>query len=311
LVWLDRTGATVDTLPIPDAPYSAPRLSPDGQRIAYARTGLSQSLWQYDLVRQVPTRILIHEPEAWQPMWSADGRRLLYSDERRLFTVPVDGATSSVAVPGGESEAAIVREYPGPALPGRDAFLISRSERGVYSVWLLELSEGRAVRTPVLKLTDPADESGRLSGITYPAVSPDGRWLAYASTESGPFAVHVCRFPSMRDKQRLSSTSGRAPVWRRDGRELFYLRTSPQAALMALTVNPDTGSFGPPHILFTLPEGLHSGTFAVPAYDAAPDGQRFLFVRRPTSPIPPPPSEMRVVFNWFEELKAKVPTGRR
>jgi hypothetical protein len=115
----------------------------------------------------------------------------------------------------------------------------------------------------------------------------------------------------MRDKQRISPTSGLAPVWRRDGRELFYLQESPQATLMAVTVNPDTGSLGVPRVLFRLPDGFHWGTFAVPAYDAAPDGQRFLFVRRYTHPIPPPPSQMRVVFNWFEELKGKVPRGRR
>jgi eukaryotic-like serine/threonine-protein kinase len=143
---------------------------------------------------------------------------------------------------------------------------------------------------------------GATRRLSWPALSPDGHWLTYVSNESGHNDVYVQRFPELGDRQQLSRDGGRAPVWRRDGRELFYVEER-TGTLMATDVR-----LGGRFSAGELRGGLHSLTSCVPAYDVSPDGERFLFVRCDLTPIPP--SQMQVVLNWFEELKAKVPARR-
>ena len=128
-------------------------------------------------------------------------------------------------------------------------------------------------------------------------VSPDGRWIAYMSDVSGEYNVFVRPFPDVNGGQwQVSSDGGASPIWARDGTAIFYRR---RQAVMRVDVDTEA-TFS-----FSVPELLFEGPYGMGRFDVAPDGERFLMVKESTDATP----EVRVVLNWFEELKACVPTG--
>jgi Tol biopolymer transport system component len=314
-VWVDRRGTVVETLPVPRGPNRAPRLSPDGTRLLYARVEPEWSLWCYDFARQTSTVIPTTETQPHHPIWFPDCRRVVFGSApggaTRLYVVQVDG--SSPPSPVGGDVPALAAEYPGSLSPDGHTLVFTReSEEGGRALWGLRMGQTSPQRSVLLEPPGTArDGPGIAPGsVTCPAVSPDGRWLAYVSDESGRNEVYVRRFPGLGSRQQLSREGGRAPVWRRDGRELFYLADSPTRRMMVVDLHAgSTLDPGTPRVLFVLADELRTLTQVVPAYDVAVDGQRFLFVRQVREPVPPPPSEIHVVFNWTEELKAKA--GRR
>ena len=156
--------------------------------------------------------------------------------------------------------------------------------------------EGEREAQPFLQT--PFEEGGAV-------FSPDGRWLAYVSNESGRYEIYVQPFPGPGGKWQISTEGGREPVWARNGRELFY-RNSNQMMAVEITTEP-TFSAGSPRLLF---EGAFmSGTVFLPYYDVTPDGQRFVMLK-PVESETSAPTQINVVLNWFEELKQRVPTGQ-
>jgi eukaryotic-like serine/threonine-protein kinase len=136
--------------------------------------------------------------------------------------------------------------------------------------------------------------------------SPDGKWVAYTSDESGTNEVYVQSFPAGGGKWRVSSKGGDWVRWRRDGREMFYI--AGDRKLMSVAVQAISGSleFGTPRTLFTIPfVAPPAGVSAPYTYDVMPDGQRFLALVPTGDAVPPP---MTVILNWSEELKQRVPT---
>jgi Tol biopolymer transport system component len=146
--------------------------------------------------------------------------------------------------------------------------------------------------------------------LSYPEFSPDGRWLAYVSAESGAPEVYVQPYPGPGEKIRISTERGHSPVWAKSGRELFYQRpknpVSTNQIDQILVVDIDTARGfrpGTPRLLF---EGPYTNTFPLRGYDITPDGQRFIM---PTTGNPEPPfTQTHVILNWTEELKRLVPT---
>jgi serine/threonine-protein kinase len=132
--------------------------------------------------------------------------------------------------------------------------------------------------------------------------SPDGRWLAYTSTESGRPEVYVQPFPGPGGKSQISTEGGTEPVWNPNGRELFYRQSDRMMAVDIVTQPALTA--GRPRLLFEGPYLLSAGN--LPAYDVSPDGQRFLMVVE--SEQEEPPTQINLVLNWFEELNRQVPT---
>ncbi len=140
----------------------------------------------------------------------------------------------------------------------------------------------------------------------HPDFSPDGRWLAYTSDESGRLEVYVQPYPEPGDRQPISTDGGTAPVWSRNGRELFFM-TLPQGDLTKMMAVPVTTGptfmAGTPHTLF---EGPYVTNTIIRLYNVAPDGGRFLMMRRVERP-PLKLTQMILVQHWFEELKRRVP----
>jgi serine/threonine-protein kinase len=145
---------------------------------------------------------------------------------------------------------------------------------------------------------------------TYPEFSPDGRWIAYVSDETGRNEVYVRPYPGSGEKQQISNNGGTQPAWAHTAHELFYSEIdgrTQRTRMMSVPLTPGAKlAGGVPRLLF---EGVYRGQANTRGYDVSPDGRRFLMVRPKVRP-PSPVTQLVLVQNWFEELKAKLPTTR-
>jgi Tol biopolymer transport system component/predicted Ser/Thr protein kinase len=302
LVRVDRSGR-VEPLAAPaKAGYAVLQLSPDGRRVAVtAREGLTWSLWVYDLERGTMTRPA-PSPEGamlW-PRWRPDGRQLAFSwsrrDETDLWVVDADGSGAPEAI----TRTRTMKSASGWAPDGRS---LVYAESG--DIVLLERDGGGWTSRPLL--ASPAAETGA-------SVSPDGRWVAYASDETGRDEVYLQRFPELGGKVQVSTSGGYSPVWSRDGRELFYAREHEGAYtgdLWAVTVGPGPEPrLGTPRRLFSLDERRLWNSALVSGFDVAADG-RFYFPQTLESAPSAEPRELQLVLGWSSELRRRVPAGDR
>ncbi len=296
MVWVDRTGA-VEPLPAPARAYASPRLSADGRRILVWTNG-DRNVWLYDLARRSLTRVTSEGRNA-RPLWTPDGNRFVFGSavggDENLFWQPVDGS--------GKPERLTTCEclHIAAAWSGDGQTLIFvRNPIDSNAIQAVSIGGDRQPR-PIVE--------NRFSNA-YPALSPDGRWLAYASNESGRLEVYVQPFPGPGPRQQISTDGGTAPAWSHDGRELFYttaLSVGGQADVTSMVAVPvtlaPTFSAGAPRVLF---QGRFGATASIRGYDVAPDGRRFLMVQQKDR-APTIVSQMILVQNWFDELKRRVP----
>ena len=265
--------------------YEDPRFSPDGRRVALTMDG---GVWLLDRAQGALSR-LSPDSGARRPAWSHDGQRVGYVLERGRTTdvrvTRVDGGGAAVSIPGAR------RLEPWEVVfthDGQSALLRTVAASGSRDVWLVALDSTRA---PVPLLQNPANEVA-------PALSPDGRWLAYVSTESGRPEVYVQSFPAMGARVPVSLDGGTEPVWSPRGDELFY-RSGP--ALLAATVR--LGSvFGVLRRTLLFSDRNYLADLTHQVYDVAPDGRHFLMVRNQGGT-----SHLTVTLNQFRNLGASKP----
>ena len=302
LVWVDRTGKT-EPLNIPRGSYLAPRLSPDGKRVVFNTTTGNWDLAIYDVVRGLVTRLPMDDDQSIG-VWTPDSSSVVFSSgfsgTSKLFIRSADGngAPEPLLTMTGEGNTLVSRYVAANAWTPDGASLVFWSSRG--GLWLLP-RQGKS--EPRLLFNDSID-------ALEAEFSPDGRFLAYTSGGFVRSQVYVRAYPGLDRREPVAGEGSRAPVWRKDGRELFYLEASPQngrliARVMAVPVTTTpTFSVGAAHMLFEGPFRV-DGPFR--AYDVTPDGQRFLMVRAVEQP-PARITQMVLVQNWLEELKRLVPT---
>jgi Tol biopolymer transport system component len=289
LVWIDRTGK-VEAIELPDRPYATPRIAPDGRRIAVSIGPDSErKVWVHDLQRGGLSAVTSADDFAFFNIWSPDGQRLTFAAETRHIGLrSADGAGVAERLHTSETDAA-------PSSWSTDGRLLAFVEghpETAADIWIQDLSDPKRPRRPFLQTA--ANE-------TYPEFSPDGRWLAYTSNQSGTEEVYVQPYPGPGPRVQVSTNGGRSPAWGRDGAEIYYW----QSAMMAVAARPTSTGFAvdAPRKLF---DGGFTLTGPVRGFDVAPDGSRFLMAR--PKPLPPqPPIELVLVENWFEELKQRVP----
>jgi Tol biopolymer transport system component len=272
LEWLDRKGSRVAGLG--DAgPYTEPELSPDGSRTAFkvrstdiVREG---DLWLYDNASGRRTHFTSGPTDDTSPVWSPDGRSLAFAARQ---PGPPSGWLRVKALAASEDTSLLDEQNVGvPTSWSHDGrYLLFSSwtlsgtppRPGPSDIWALSMT---GERKPLKYRATPFDEAG---GV----FSPDDRWVAYYSNESGRDEIYVASFPNVESPKLVSSGGGVWPQWRHDGHELFYLSLDGQ--LMAVDVMPASSilRLGTPHVLFQTNTQLASKP-----YSPAPDGQRFLF----------------------------------
>ena len=297
LAWINRSGAETP-LPIPPRGFSSPRVSPDGGRLAFAAAdGDRHDIWIYEIAADQLSRVTLDGTNRW-PLWTPDGRRMTYVSIRgrtqHLVWQPVDGSGPAESLVSGTNTLA-----PGSWTAGNQALVyVDSPPNGLSDVLLLRRGEARP--QPAVKTTDAT------RGNRSPSLSPDGRWLAHTSSETGRLEIHVVAFPVAGSRHLVTVEGGDEPVWSRDGRELFFRRAQ---SLFAVPVRT-AGAFsaGKPVRLFDA-DFVTSGEAVVGDlnYDVAPDG-RFLVVRPSEEEKASP--HLNVVLNWTSELARRVPSGK-
>jgi eukaryotic-like serine/threonine-protein kinase len=300
LVLLDRKG-TAEPVASFKAPFFAPRFSPDGQRIVYVSLGMECHVWILDLNRGTASK-LTSEGLSQFAVWTPDGRRVVFdwlnTGVPNMYWQAADGSSQMERLNQSER-----RQFPASWTPDGETLLFLEQPEDIaagYDIHLLHLRDRRV--TPFLN--SRFDE-------TYPEISPDGHWIAYASDESGRKEVYVQPFPGPGGKWQISSEGGIEPLWSRDGKELFYRQPWTQRDNQAFVVDVQTGngfSAGKPRLLFKA-QG-YVGMSSIRTWDISPDGRRFLVVSAEERK-PRPITELILVQNWFEELKRLVPTGKK
>jgi len=282
LGWADRKGAFQ---PVSDPQdWGTHRLSPDGRRVATSLGSRgTRDLWIYETDRRTLTR-LTSDGQNQNPVWTPDGRRIVYVNSQAgkagLYSVVADGSGKPELLLAGD---AIVEPYSFTP-DGKTLFYSQRGPHNNIRIWALS-----APGKPVSVHDSGFSESEA-------QVSPNGRWLAYVSTESGPEEIYVSPWPGPGAKTRISTQGGFAPRWSRNGRELLYWGTA-RSSLVAVDIQSDSElRVGMQHELFS--------KLAPSTWDPAPDGVHFLVEETPEiSKL----TEMTFVVNWFDELRHRVP----
>lgn len=285
LMSVDRSGAAAPFAAPPRA-YSAPRLSPDGRKLAVTIAAATEDLWVY-VIAEDALRQLTFEVNSSSPVWASDGASLAFSSSRsgapNLFAVRVDGS-------GGEERLGVSDnpQLPGSWSPdGGTLAYVERSASTGRDIWLLTSADRRS--HPFL--TTPAHESA-------PRFSPDGRWIAYVSDESGRNEIYVRAVIDTSRRRQVSKDGGVEPVWARSGRELFY-RSRDRIMTVSIGSGAELGA-GESRVMFAGP--FEKGTVDIPNYDVMPDGQRFVMIKAPEQDATP--HSLHVVLNWLESAVA-------
>jgi hypothetical protein len=292
LVWVDRKGRDLGALGEIRG-YTDVRISPDGQKVAVALRDLSHGrnldLWVLDASRGTGSRITAERTDEFDPAWFPDGERLAYVSSHSgfydLYERPANGGAERILVRTKQDKIL-------PTVsPDGQHLLMSVPEAGNYARILTSLSK-------------PGD-SLRLSGDTrsseeHPEISPDGRWTAFDSNESGQREIYVQPLPTG-PKRQVSIGGGQMPVWNRSGSELFYAARDGMLRSAAMRLAAGRLEIGEPQALFLLQLEISGDLpWQHHPYDVSPDGQRFLVIRRA------PDTEADgavVVTNWTALLK--------
>jgi len=283
LAWYARDGKRMRPLGEP-GPYGIIVLSPDEGRLAMERLDpqlRTHNLWILDLASGIFSRQTFHQSDDTDPIWSPDGRELVFTSSPtgtdNLYRKVVGGGDENLLFESGE------QKYPKYWLKdGKSILVISGSGKRFYQLPLT------GDRKPVVLLDSEFDKDN-------PHVSPDGRWVAYNSVESGRWEVYVAAFPTFAEKRQVSASGGCQPLWRKDGKELFYLTMEGKLMVVEMK-NGITLQPGVPQFLFQTPARV------VPInsqYCVTGDGKKFIF-REPVGENTLP---FMVVLNWNAGLK--------
>src|SRR6185436_1630687 len=274
LMWVSRSGVEQ---PLNDVPrsYATPRMSPDGTRVLVQAGGL----WIQDLARAAFTRIVSKDDQTTAfPIWTPDSRRVVVRGARGLTIHDADGSGRTEVLAGTS-----VFDYPASVAADNDTMVMLRaSQETSFDIYKLSLRNPTALQ-PILKT--PAYEGGA-------RLSPDGKWLAYVSNESGQYEVYVRPFGGADRRWQVSTEGGTQTVWNPNGRELFY-RSGNRMMAVDIMASGDALQLSPPHLLFEQRYAFSAG-ITIANYDVSRDGQRFVMVKNEAGA-----GRLNVVLNAF------------
>ena len=303
LHWMDPSGKR-ETLPLKPGVYRTPRVSPDGKRVALtvADGGISD-IWVYDTPRDVMTRLTFGGPTNVFPIWSPDGRFIVFSSYGvGIVQVRADGAGQPHALTQSRTP-----QVPWSFTPDGKR-LAFEEVSGSSRTWTVPLEvEGGQLKAGTPELFPASSSDDQASSF-----SPDGRWLAYQSKESGTNEVYVRAFPPSSSGQggkwQISNSGGMQPHWSRSGRDLLY-QSGDQILAAGYTVNGDTFAAAKPRVWIARLGAAVTPNFSS-VWDMAPDGGRVIVVTLAESGNRTPEHEVVFLQNFFDELRRRVPIGK-
>jgi serine/threonine-protein kinase len=300
LVWVDRQGRE-EAIKAPPRPYAYARLAPDGTRIALDIRDQEFDIWVWDLARETLTRLTFDPTTDRLPIWTPDSQRVIFGSDRagasNLYwqaadnTGMVERLTES---PNGQ--------WPTGMSPDGTR-LVFREETSSWDLLALTLDKDRRAE-PLVQGPMYSERNGE--------ISPDGRWLAYDSNESGRFEIYVRPFPDVNSgRWQVSTTGGSRPLWARNGQELFYVAVDGSLMRVAVESGPSWRA-GTPAKLFDNTYAWEIGGTGLTgrSYDISPDGRRFLAFKPVATDETGAPNNLIVVQSWFEELRRLAPAGK-
>ena len=305
--WLRRDGNTTPLRPVP-ANWSDPQFSPDGRKLAVdIYDGRQNDIWVYEWERDTLTRLTFDPANDGKPVWTPDGRHIVFVSTRdksgapNLYWQRADGT--------GETQRLTVSknaQLPGSWHPaGKYLAFYETSPQTGSDIMILPMegneASGWKPGTPTVFLNTPADE-------VEPMFSPDGRWLAYHSNESGRREIFVRPFPGPGGKWQISTAGGAYPTWSRTRHELFY--TSPDNRIMVAPYTVEGSSFkaDKPHLWA---ERLIQPRPRLRSFDLHPDGERFAVSVAMETPSEAPHDKLVFIFNLFDELRRIAPISKK
>jgi serine/threonine protein kinase len=296
LYWMDRSGKTLGKAGERGFYKGAGRISRDGKRLAIAMGDPQADIWVLDLARGTRTRLTFGGATHQEPSWSADGQKVVYTRQNGTTVVTGTSLRARLANGGGQEEL-LMESNPAapitllsPQLSPDGRYLVHTEQSGpsITGIFALPLT-GEKKPFPIVQPQSPQ------ARIVQYRLSPDGRWLAYSSTESGREEVYVTHFPSGEGRWQVSQNGGTFPNWRGDSQEIWYAGTG--GYLYTASVNTKSSEFelGAPQTMFQFSYLTPVGT----PYDVSPDGQRVILSTFPE--IVPTP--LVLVTNWAAEIK--------
>ena len=305
ILWVDLDGQE-EPLSTPARNYRSVVLSPDGrQALLEIEEEGGSDVWVTEMARGTLTRITTDPGLDSSPLWSTDGRRVVFSSNRsgrvELLWKAADGTGTAETLASFDEAVSLVRPYSWSPDGSVLAIEVSNPDTG-SDVGLVSV-DGTGDWEPLIQTAANEEE---------PVISPDGRWIAYASDETGELQVYVQRFPDLGDRRQVSVGFAHHLTWSRDANALIYLRGGPPNAVMRVTVEDDAATGEPvvgtaEHLLdYRYFSRMSSGRY----YDVSSDGERFLMITSDFQTGTDSGESLRqinVVLNWFEELKERVP----
>ena len=285
--WFDRSGKMLGEVG-PRANLNDIRISPQGDRVVVAVSTVTQDLWTYDLRRDVKTRLTFGDANLnGGPVWSPDGSQIAFGSDRGQAS-GLTAVYTKAANGTGEAQLLLKIDdavFPTSWSPDGKYLLLNRGFPGARSeVWVLPLSGDKK---PYVLARSP-------SIVTDAMFSPDGRWVAYGSGESGRLEIFLVPFGGSSGKWQVSTDGGAVPRWRHDGKELYYLALDGSMMAVSVSTHGDSVELGRPQALFRAPMNPQA-----PAYDVTADGKRFLINGVGDQQDTP----ITVVVNWTAGIK--------
>jgi serine/threonine-protein kinase len=296
LVWVDRRGRE-EPLDVPQRRYGPGRISPDGKRVAIGiMENGSADLWTFDVTGGALKRLTLAPGTNGLPVWTPDGRQIIFSmyDQKgvlNLYRLAADGSNGYEPITSSSNP-----QWPTSITPdGTRVIGFDLEPHGPGGVTVVPFSGN--------PLGNHAIES--LFGGSFAESSPNGRYLAYQSNESGRSEVYVRAFPDVHNGPwQISTAGGSRPTWRRDGRELFFLDAANAMTAVRVDTSGPTFVSEPPVRLF---ETGYMEPNPARHYDVSPDGQRFLMIKENNANRAATPASMVVIQNWTAELNVRLP----
>jgi len=307
LYWLDKQGKYTPVQQ-PPGDYYSPSFSPDGKHLALTiqEGGERSDVWLYDCEKNTLTRLTFGGNNQ-NPIWTPDGKNITYvhfekAAVGKIYSIRADGAGNPVALASVDD-----RIYPTAWHPSGKLLVLDRlglvDNQNVPRILTLDVDGAGQPGAGELK---PFLTSSYWQGDS--SLSPDGRWIAYDSNESGEYQVYVRSLSGAGGKWQVSTAGGRYPKWSRSGRELFYNAQDTRAMMVApYTVSGDSFSPGNPQVWS--PAQI-SDLLGTASYDINPDGKRFIVLKTTSLAEDAAPDKFGFVFNFLDDVRRVAPAGK-